>query len=100
MAGTSRNNRKKNEHKPDITFPGVLSLLNNIEKLELEHSTLEIGDLEFWIPTNPIAEKRLIIVLAKMVKHYLHTHPEELEGYTNTSDAGPASMETECEEKK
>ncbi len=28
---------------------------------------------EFWIPTNALDEKRLIMVLTKMVRHYLMT---------------------------
>lgn len=31
----------------------------------------------YWIPTDPLTEKRLIRVLAKMVKYYLETHPKE-----------------------
>ena len=68
MAGTSSGNRKNNEHKPDTTFPGILSLLNNVEKLELEHITLEIGDLEFWIPTGTQAPAIIHPVIHPEVK--------------------------------
>ena len=37
-----------------------------IEKKECEKP-------EFWIPTNSLDEKKLIIVLTKMVRHYLMT---------------------------
>nr|ARX76842.1 acetyl-CoA decarbonylase/synthase complex delta subunit [uncultured archaeon]ARX76958.1 acetyl-CoA decarbonylase/synthase complex delta subunit [uncultured archaeon] len=33
------------------SIPRLLSLLNGVEKLELSHFSMEIGDLEFWIPT-------------------------------------------------
>ncbi len=68
MAGTSRNTRKNNENKPNTTFPGILSLLNNVEKLELEHVALEIGDLEFWIPTGTQAPAIIHPVLPPEVK--------------------------------
>jgi acetyl-CoA decarbonylase/synthase complex subunit delta len=33
------------------SIPRLLSLLSGVEKVELERFTLEIGDLELWIPT-------------------------------------------------
>lgn len=50
MAGEN-NNRKGNEAAREA-FPRLLSLLSSVEKLELEHFAMEIGDLELWIPTS------------------------------------------------
>lgn len=50
MAAHKGNAKKNNENKAGA-YPGILSLLNSVEKLDLEQVTLEIGDLELWIPT-------------------------------------------------
>jgi len=68
MAGTSRNNRKNNENKHDTTHAGILSLLNSVEKLELENVTLDIGDLEFWIPTGAQAPAGIPSVIQQELK--------------------------------
>ena len=39
---------------------------------------------EYWIPSDPRSEKKLIKVLTKMVKHYMETHPEEFGGTPET----------------
>ena len=49
MAGTEPENgphRKKKEE----TFSGILSFLNGMETIELEHFTLEVKDLELFLP--------------------------------------------------
>ncbi len=41
---------KKNE-TPHESISSLLSLFSGVEKLELENVSMEIGDLQFWIPT-------------------------------------------------
>ena len=45
-----KSNGKENEALRK-SIPHLLSLFSGVEKLELENVSMEIGDLEFWIPT-------------------------------------------------
>jgi acetyl-CoA decarbonylase/synthase complex subunit delta len=68
MAGRSRNAGKENEKKNETAYPGILSLLNGVEKLELEQVSLEIGDLELWIPTGTTVPPGILPVIPPELK--------------------------------
>ena len=48
---TDKKNDQHNEKNGRDSLPSLLSLLSGVDKLELENFAMEIGDLEFWIPT-------------------------------------------------
>ena len=54
----------------------------------------------FWIPTNSVAEKRLILVLTKMVRHYLDTQSEKPSDNPNPVSEDRIAVDEEGGEKK
>ncbi|MFA5414215.1 MAG: CO dehydrogenase/acetyl-CoA synthase subunit delta [Methanoregula sp.] len=48
---TDRKDDHRTEKNGRDSLPSLLSLLSGVDKLELENFAMEIGDLEFWIPT-------------------------------------------------
>ncbi|GAB6286344.1 MAG: hypothetical protein STSR0009_25450 [Methanoregula sp.] len=48
---TDRKPDHRTEKNGRDSLPSLLSLLSGVDKLELENFAMEIGDLEFWIPT-------------------------------------------------
>jgi len=48
---TGRNDNFGNEKGKRESLGRLLALLDGIEKLELDHFAMEVGDLELWIPT-------------------------------------------------
>ncbi|MGD1004041.1 MAG: CO dehydrogenase/acetyl-CoA synthase subunit delta [Methanoregulaceae archaeon] len=70
----SEGNKKQKQNKESReTYPSLLSLFSGMEKLELEHFAMEIGDLELWIPTGagtsiPVPAAQIIPSLETKIK--------------------------------
>ncbi|MEN6442865.1 MAG: CO dehydrogenase/acetyl-CoA synthase subunit delta [Methanoregula sp.] len=60
------NNNRKGADVARESIPRLLSLLSGVEKVELERFTMEIGDLELWIPTGSSPVSAVLPALEKI----------------------------------
>jgi acetyl-CoA decarbonylase/synthase complex subunit delta len=72
----------------------ILSLLANMDKVELENFSLEIGDVEFWIPTGNGSSRAAPGFVAPIMPSMHSEKPAELfrETYTPPAENFPSSI--------